>query len=103
MKKLLKIYIVGLTIFLVGCNGLQIRYTIPETTECRILSKTLFCTNQSTEEEYEIPLSEAVGFVARMPSDDTKLYDFGQMIMLENLEFSKCRSKSCIRNIIKRH
>ena len=103
MKKLLKICIVGLITSLVGCNGLQLRYNIPTTTECRILSETLFCIDQVTEEEFEIPLSEAIGFSARSPSDDTKLYEFGQMIMLENLEFSKCRTKSCIRNIIKRH
>ena len=105
MMRLLGIYIVGLTTLLLAssCEHYELRYKIPKGDNCRILSKTIFCIDQNTGEEFEIPLSEGIGFVAYPPDYEQELREFGQMILLENLEFSKCRSRKCIYNLLKQH
>ena len=99
MKKLSKIYIVGLLAFLVSCN--QAEYKVPNVTSCALLSQTVFCVDTKTLEEFEIPINEAIGFACYPQEDKLKLEEFGNQLILDNVRFSLCRSKRCVKDLVK--
>ena len=102
MKTLLKICIAGLlALTLTSCE--ELRYEVPAGYNCALLSKSVFCVHSKTFDEFEMPISEAVGYVCRDRGYDERLEQFGNMIMMENLRFSKCRDKQCIRDIVREH
>lgn len=101
MKRLCVIFIVGSTSCLVSCKVLD--YEVPATINCRLLSSVLFCIDQETGEEFDIPLSEGIGFACRSAEDDTKLSDFGIQLMKENKQFSNCKTKECVSSLVKQH
>jgi|ETNmetMinimDraft_9_1059917.scaffolds.fasta_scaffold27320_2 hypothetical protein len=98
MKKLSKIYIVGLLAFLVSCKP---EYKIPNVTSCALLSETVFCVDTETLEEFELPIKEAVGFACYPQEDNLKLEEFGHQLILDNIRFSTCKSKKCIRALVR--
>lgn len=99
MRKLLKIFIVGSLILLSSCKGL--RYEVPDVNSCVLLLNTVFCINTETKIETELPIKEALGYSCYSQSDKTKLEEHGNMIILENYKFSLCKSRRCIRKVIK--
>ena len=101
MKRLLEICIAISIISLTGCNSYQLKYEVPKYISCRLLKKTIFCINQNTNEEFEIPISDGLGFLLISPEDEDKLGNFVNDLMLDNIKMSKCRNRKCIRDIIK--
>ena len=102
MMKLLKIFIgTLLLISLVSCDDIE--YKVPEHFNCVLLTSELSCINTDTKEEILIPLEEGKGFICFPPKDYNIIYKFGNTIMKENIQFSKCRSKRCIKRIIENH
>lgn len=101
MTKLLKICIVGLTIFLVSCNTWELRYKVPKVENGVILSSGIFFVNPTTGSEYEVDYEDCIGFKVYSPDSQTALYTFANKVMLENVKLSKCVDRRCIRDIVK--
>lgn len=100
MTKLLEIFIVGLTISLASCDTLDLRYEIPKVKNCRILSNSLFCIDQTTGEEYDMEFKDCIGCIVYPVESHTTLYNFGNTVMTENVKLSRCKDRDCIRKVI---
>lgn len=98
MMKLLKIYIVVLCVLLVNsCQHLQ--YKAPQHKHCRMLTNEVFCIDSATLEETTIPIEDTVGYSMYANEDWTSLNEFVNQVIIQNIRFSYCRDRACIRQV----